>query len=123
LEPLGGLRGHPAPREVRPPGLAAPRIAEHLAIERSRSPVDLEHREALAARAPKLGRFLDARDGDPEPPGELLGDLDEALALELHQEREHVAVFLAAEAVEELLGRDDVERRCLLAVKWTQPLP
>src|SRR6185503_2475243 len=99
------------------------RIGEHLAEELGRELVDLEHRVALAARLAQLRRFLDARDLDAEPLAELLGRLDEALALELHDEREHVAVFLAAEAVEEGLVGDHVERRRLLAVERAQALP
>src|SRR5262249_6877238 len=97
LEPLGGLGGHAAPREVGAPRLAAPGIEQGLTVERRRELVDLEHPEALDARALLLRRLLDARDRDTEPTGELLGGLDEALALELHHEAEHVAVLLAAE--------------------------
>ena len=103
LELVGRLGADAALVEVRAAELAALRIGEHLAKERGRVLVDVEHRDALAARPPQLRRLVDLRHRDVEPRAELLGRLDEALALELHHEREHVAVLLAAEAVEEAL--------------------
>ena len=54
--------------------------------------------------------------------GEALDRLHEADPVDLHQEREDVAAFLAAEAVEELAGRGDMERRRLLVVEGAEPL-
>ena len=54
--------------------------------------------------------------------GEALHDLGEAQAVDLHQEGDHVAAFPAAEAVPELAGRVDVERRGLLVVEGAQAL-
>ena len=54
--------------------------------------------------------------------GEPLDRLDEAEPVDLHQERDDVAALLAAEAVEELTGRGDVERRRLLVVEGAQAL-
>ncbi len=122
LELVRDLGADATLREVRAAGLAA-LVGEHLAIERGRDLVDIEHRDAFAACAPELGRLLDARHLDTEPIRELLGRLDEALALELHDEVEDVAVLLAAEAVKEALVGRHVERRRLLAVERAQTLP
>ena len=123
---LEGVRRHlrdAALGKVRAARLAAHRIREHAAIERRRELVQLEHRHPLAAQLAQLRVLLHARDHDVEAAGELLGDLDEALALELHHEAEDIAVLLTPEAVKEALVRRDVERRCLLAVEGAQALP
>jgi len=83
--------------------------------------VDIEHRDAFAARAAELRRFVNLLHRDVEARAELLGRFDEALALDLHHEREHVAVLLAAKAMEEALVGHHVERRRLLAMERTQP--
>src|SRR5262245_11514136 len=123
LELVGDLLTDAPLLQVVAPRLSAFRIRQQLAIERGGELVELEHRDPLAAHPPQLGVLLDLRNLDVESVRELLGHLDEALALELHHEREHVALLLAAEAHEEALVGLDVERRCLLAVERAEALP
>src|SRR5262249_40927426 len=91
--------------------------------ERGRELVDREHRGALAARAAQLGRLLDLGQLDAVAVREPLGRLDEALALHLHDESEHVALLAAAEADERAAIGRHVERPRLLAVERAQALP
>src|SRR6185437_1183882 len=69
-----------------------------------------------------LARPLDARHLEPRVAGERFDRLGERLAAVLHQETDRRAVRAAAEAVIELLGRTDRERRRLFAVERTARL-
>jgi hypothetical protein len=75
-----------------------------------------------SARAYGLVGTVLAAELDAELLGEPLDGLGEGEAVDLHHEGDDVAALPAAEAVEELPRRVDVERRSLLVVEGTQAL-
>ena len=81
----------------------------------------------LAQRRParRAPRFLRVRRGeiDARLVRQLLDCVAEAAPFHLHDELDRIAGDAAAEAVEHLLVRDDVEAGCLLAVERAEPLP
>src|SRR5262249_34884131 len=107
LERLGDLGAGGARLEA---GLAGAAPTAELAGPGGRHGVHVEEPAALAAPRLLLGRHGPLRDGDADALAELTGHLPEALALELHEEREDVPVLVASEAVVRAPRRADMER-------------
>ncbi len=73
--------------------------------------VGLDQADALAALAGGVVAALLVPQGDAGLAGQALDRLGEGEVVDLHHERDGVAAFLAAEAVEESLARADLEGR------------
>ena len=127
---IGGVSEPPRPgrvlgdaplAQVLARDLALGMLPEHALVERARLLVHLGQRRAAGRPA----GFLRIRRSEVHAGlvGELLDRLAEAAAFHLHDELDRVAGDPAAEAMEHLLVRDDVEAGCLLAVDRAEPLP
>ena len=81
----------------------------HLLVQRSQFFLERAFL-ALAGRHLEFNR-------NPSPLGQALHGLDECQVFELPQKRKNIAALVATEAVENLLGRTDVETRGLLLVE------
>src|SRR5262249_1939654 len=140
----GGTR-EPAKKEVRVAG----RVADPEALDRLRRDAALGDVGARVGRLTAVrehrpeefsGLLVGAVEGGPARRGPLLGGrvslvpetdagglreafdrLDVGQVLQLAEERDRVPALAAAEAVEDLLGRRNAERRGLLLVEGTQP--
>jgi hypothetical protein len=94
-----------------------------LGVERLRDLVRLDQpAPGRAARAGGLVVAVLAAERDAVLLPQSLDRLGEGEAVDLHDEGDDVAALLAAEAVEELARRVDVERRRLLVVEGTEAL-
>src|SRR5690606_24360127 len=116
-EALGRLTRDATPLEIAPRHFAD-RLVSKLPLEvvgRERDRL-VQRPEALVLRAPPPG----LRDLDADALRDLTHRVVEAEPAVLHQEREHVPGFAAAEALVEALRGHDVERRRLLLVERAQ---
>ncbi|MCY1520501.1 hypothetical protein D9M68_552810 [compost metagenome] len=121
-ELLGDLARHAAALEVVD---GAGRLAQRLAVSVAGLLEHVGQRGLFLALGGGAGAFggrdVVFRHDQAVLAGQVMHGLDEAHARMFHEEADGVAMHAATEAVIELLGRADRERRRLLAVEGAQP--